>query len=130
MSKESDLRAMREARLKRPNPFEDAARGRDVHSPKLEKSNVRPTYPQENKVRNHDPERRDARLPVPRRDRPEQVQKVDSRSDVQESPRAVAIKPPSPLKRGRPKIEGPRPWELAGMSKRTWHRRRQKEAKK
>lgn len=27
------------------------------------------------------------------------------------------------LKRGRPKIEGPRPWELAGISKRTWYRR-------
>jgi hypothetical protein len=36
---------------------------------------------------------------------------------------------PNKLKRGRPKIEGPRPWELAGMSKRTWHRR-QKDAKK
>lgn len=31
------------------------------------------------------------------------------------------------LKLGRPKIKGPRPWELAGMSRRTWHRRRQAE---
>ena|ERR1700694_2755164 len=33
------------------------------------------------------------------------------------------------LKRGRPKIEGKRPWELAGMSKRTWYRREQESKK-
>jgi hypothetical protein len=27
------------------------------------------------------------------------------------------------LKRGRPRITAPRPWETAGMSKRTWYRR-------
>lgn len=36
---------------------------------------------------------------------------------------------PAPiLKRGRPKITGPRPWQLAGMSRRSWYRR-QKDAK-
>lgn len=34
------------------------------------------------------------------------------------------------LKRGRPKITEVRPWETAGMSKRTWYRRRQKEQRK
>lgn len=28
------------------------------------------------------------------------------------------------LRRGRPKVEGVRPWEAAGMSRRTWERRR------
>lgn len=39
--------------------------------------------------------------------------------------------PPSETKRGRgrPKVEGPRPWEVAGVSRATWHRR-QKEQKK
>ena len=34
--------------------------------------------------------------------------------------------------RGRPRILGPRPWDLEGISKSTWHRnlRRQKEAGK
>ncbi len=32
-------------------------------------------------------------------------------------------KPPKP-KRGRPRIKGPRPWELANMSRRTWYRRK------
>lgn len=34
------------------------------------------------------------------------------------------------LKRGRPKVTGQRPWEAAGMSKRTYYRRRQKEKAK
>jgi hypothetical protein len=34
--------------------------------------------------------------------------------------------------RGRPRILGPRPWDIDGISKSTWHRnlRRQKEAGK
>lgn len=28
--------------------------------------------------------------------------------------------------RGRPKIEGPRPWDVEGISKRTWHRQQKK----
>jgi hypothetical protein len=31
-----------------------------------------------------------------------------------------------PIKRGRPKITGQRPWEAEGMSRRTWYRRRTK----
>lgn len=35
---------------------------------------------------------------------------------------------PAKLKRGRPTITAPRPWDSEGMSRRTWYRRR-KEAK-
>lgn len=31
--------------------------------------------------------------------------------------------------RGRPKVEGPRPWHIAGISKRTYYRRRLAEQK-
>jgi hypothetical protein len=35
-----------------------------------------------------------------------------------------AIAPAAPiLKRGRPKLEGKRPWEIEGMSRRSWYRR-------
>ncbi len=33
-------------------------------------------------------------------------------------------KPAEKPKRGRPKIVGPRPWEVKGMSRRTWYRRK------
>lgn len=33
----------------------------------------------------------------------------------------------APLKRGRPTITAPRPWDSEGMSRRTWYRRRQAE---
>lgn len=36
-------------------------------------------------------------------------------------PAAVAIQKRGP---GRPKIDGKRPWEIAGMSKRSWYRRK------
>ena len=55
------MRALQESRLREPNPFEDAARGRD---------------------------------PVPAK-----------------------------RKRGRPFITEPRPWEVAGISRRTWYRK-------
>lgn len=31
---------------------------------------------------------------------------------------------PPPLKRGRPTITAPRPWDSEGMSRRTWYRRK------
>ena len=31
---------------------------------------------------------------------------------------------PPPIKRGRPRILGPRPWEAEGISRRTWYRRK------
>lgn len=31
---------------------------------------------------------------------------------------------PAKLKRGRPTITGPRPWDSEGMSRRTWYRRK------
>jgi hypothetical protein len=36
-------------------------------------------------------------------------------------PAAVAIQERGP---GRPKIDGPRPWEIEGVSKRSWYRKR------
>lgn len=33
------------------------------------------------------------------------------------------------LKRGRPKITAPRPWDSEGMSRRTWYRRKKEQTK-
>jgi hypothetical protein len=42
--------------------------------------------------------------------------------------REEVLAPPAEAKppkgRGRPKVEGERPWEAAGMSRRTWYRRK------
>jgi hypothetical protein len=36
---------------------------------------------------------------------------------------------PTKLKRGRPTIVAPRPWEAEGMSRRTWYRRKKEQSK-
>lgn len=36
---------------------------------------------------------------------------------------------PAKLKRGRPTITAPRPWDSEGMSRRTWYRRKKRDAK-
>lgn len=36
----------------------------------------------------------------------------------------AAVSPPA--KRGRPKVEGQRPWEAEGISRQAWYKRRQK----
>lgn len=45
------------------------------------------------------------------------------------TPKVVGSTPTAPatLKRGRPTITAPRPWDSEGMSRRTWYRRRQAE---
>jgi hypothetical protein len=47
---------------------------------------------------------------------------------AQDSPRLATAEAVAIRGRGRPKVQGKRPWELAGMTRRTWYRR-QKEQK-
>ena len=103
--REHQLREMREARLKRnsPNPFEDAARGRDFLPPRKphEMPSVAGTKPS-------------ARS-----------------STVELSPhktKDVGSSPAVPTKRGRPPKGEKRekPWEAAGMSKASWYRQKEK----
>lgn len=132
--REKALREMREARLKRnsPNPFEDAARGRDVVVPKSSGGGA---------------EGRSTRQPTEKEPRPtsDSVQKQRVAVVAPSPPEAklesstavvqVAVNdqvagsiPASPAKKGRPKAGETRakPWEAEGISKASWYRRRAK----
>lgn len=62
---------------------------------------------------------------IPRPDPAQQKPRMDAGKNVPARPRAESVKPTGAiaLKRGRPKLSGPRPWEIAGISKRTYYRR-------
>lgn len=49
---------------------------------------------------------------------------------AQDSPRSETAGAVAIPKRGRPKIDGPRPWEAAGVSRRSWYRRKAEERSK
>lgn len=85
------LRALQESRSRGPNPFEDAARGRDVFAPI-------PACHDEASCRRHG-----------------QCMYLGCK--------AFKNTPVAKRKRGRPFITEPRPWEVAGISRRTWYRR-------
>lgn len=61
---------------------------------------------------------------VCRSDQPQSVSALDTSADVSRGARVKPVKSPGKLKRGRPKIEGARPWEAEGVSRRTWYRRK------
>jgi hypothetical protein len=198
-SKVDQLRALREARAggkRRPNPFEDAARGRDpaprntpeasgtarkAPSGEVVSTTVPMAKPSRNLVRassnpvakepkasGHnrradDPQgprhRGSSRLSAGRtaQDRaespkagavansnrgqrgmisPEAARKPQGRQRGS-TPSRLASLPSGPetgsaarIKRGRPKITAPRPWELEGMSRRSWYRRQAEKAGK
>ena len=53
--------------------------------------------------------------------------KVAGNSPSRAKPAVVASSPPEAKRgRGRPKVEGQKPWESAGMSKASWYRRKKK----
>lgn len=129
LTKADQLRLLREMRFakKKPNSFEDAARGRDVpNSSAVAAESRREVQPGKGWEKPKSP--------------PSAVAPVASPSDANSGapqPRGEfgatnATQPTgSPnIKRGRPRIgQTPdRPWIAAGMSERTWYRR-QKEAK-
>lgn len=118
--KEAALRALKEARLKRPNPFEDAARGRDPvpKSSRGEESGKLQT-PAPRKVAGSAA----ATLhPAGVASSPQEARKAAARSDVlQTVGTTVSV-------RGRPKLEEKRaasskPWVKEGMSRASWYRR-------
>jgi hypothetical protein len=112
MSKTDQVRALREARFKRKSkPLEDAPRIRDP-SPGAKEPKIKIVKPVKADVGSSRPSaRRTAQdRPVP-------------------SPKAGAVALPKKRTRGRPKVQGPRPWEAAGVSRRTWYRQRKKEQK-
>lgn len=119
MSKLDQLRALREAKVSRkPNAFEDAARGRDPiperKQPKAKVGTAGVTGP----VRRSTTDDRVV----------SRVRAGRTAQDVPQPSPAGAVAIPK-RGRGRPKVTGKRPWEIEGVSKRTYYRRRQKEAK-
>lgn len=75
------------------------------------------------------PDRRNDRLLVSRTSAVEPKPEVGTSVDVSGGSGQVAEHRTGPLKRGRPKVEGPRPWEAEGVSRRTWYRRKAEEKK-
>ena len=84
-----------------------------------------------NQVRDNDPKRRDARLPVQRTDPAKSLPKVGAGAKLSGSSGQEPIIAASSVKRGRPRIGETRdkPWIAAGMSERTWYRRKKEKAK-
>jgi len=82
-------------------------------------------------TRNRDPERRDAGLSVQGADPPKPVSEVGTGKDLPRSARQEPVISSSQVKRGRPRIGEQRaePWIAAGMSERTWYRRKKEQSK-
>lgn len=118
---------------RRTNPFEDAARGRDPVPKSSRGAAGSLVAPQTTAVGHSVPVPREANPvakatkgktaksdDVPKSDRV--VSRLGAGRTAQDSPQsetagAVAIRKP-----GRPKIEGPRPWQVKGISKSTYYR--------
>lgn len=68
---------------------------------------------------------------IPQTDPAQSKPQMEASKNIPAGPRAESVKPTGAiaLKRGRPKLSGPRPWEIAGMSKRTYYRRQAEKAK-
>jgi hypothetical protein len=102
-----------------------------------------------NQIRDNDPKRRDARLPVQRTDPAKPLSKVGASAKLSGSSGqepiiaarsvergksfdgGVEFHRHAKAKRGRPRIGETRdkPWIAAGMSERTWYRRKKEKAK-
>lgn len=95
----------------------------DERHPK-EQNHAQSTNQKPNENRNDDFERRNAGLLVQGADQTQSVQEMGRSADLSGSAGQVSVQPPRPLKRGRPTITAPRPWDSEGMSRRTWYRRR------
>ncbi len=91
-------REFSEARNRKSNPFEDAARRRDI-APNT-RAGAKPLKPKPRKP----------------------SMAVDEGGRTVGSIPATGAK----LSRGRPKITAARPWETEGISRRTWYRRQEK----
>lgn len=121
--REAALREMREARARRQsNPFEDAARGRDPVAKEPEKRKIPNVAPQTQPADQASRRKREARDDAAADHRPH-------RSKRQEAPMASdqRVAPPRVKRgRGRPKATGPREWEIAGISRAEFYRRRRK----
>lgn len=95
------LRALHKIRA--PNPFEDAARGRDPILPQ----------PSQEVTRKTEDVATESGITTDRRARADRGE-----GDGMETPPLN-----SKRGRGRPLITDERPWQLAGVSRRTWYRR-------
>lgn len=121
---------------KSPSKVDEVARLRIARAERWEKQDARAVGKadrKDHKARNSDSERRDTGLLVQGYRSSKSFLQMGASADLPRGEGKVAIKPAGKVKRGRPRIDEPRekpPWEVAGMSERTWYRRRQKEAKK
>lgn len=137
MSKMDQIKALREARVARSNPFEDAARGRDPAPKKLPRgtdgevgrrsvgNTAGQSIPSSARVEpNRETAAQEAVLGASKSKARSQAVRPSAHNRS-----TAGSNPTAPIKRpvGRPKVEGPRPWDEMGISRRTYYRSRETE---